>query len=140
MCEDNITPVEWSVRRETPGGKMSCKLDIPLGPSCRDPCLEADLQGRIDNGHRVFAVGDVHGHFATFRALVHRLNLGDEDRVVCLGDMIDRGPDSAGMVQMIRNDPRINWICNPVHVRRQPLLCPIPPLCFASPKIFCITS
>ena len=86
---------------------MTCKLEIPLGPSCRDPCLEADLQGRIDNGHRVFAVGDVHGHFATFRALIHRLNLGDEDRVVCLGDMIDRGPDSAGMVQMIRNDPRI---------------------------------
>ena len=86
---------------------MTCKLDLPLGPSCRDPTLEADLQARIDNGHRVYAIGDIHGHLATFRALLHRLKLADEDRVVCLGDMIDRGPDSAGVIKMIRNDPRI---------------------------------
>lgn len=86
---------------------MSCSLDIPLGPSCRDPSLEADLQARLEAGHRVIAVGDIHGHLATFRALLHRLNLSDEDRVVCLGDMIDRGPDSAGLISLIRNDPRI---------------------------------
>ena len=86
---------------------MTCKLDLPLGPSCRDPSLEADLQARIDNGHRVYAIGDIHGHLATFRALLHRLKLADEDRVVCLGDMIDRGPDSAGVIKMIRSDPRI---------------------------------
>ena len=86
---------------------MTCKLDLPLGPSCRDPTLEADLQARLDNGHRVYAIGDIHGHLATFRALLHRLKLGAEDRVVCLGDMIDRGPDSAGVIKMIRNDPRI---------------------------------
>ena len=86
---------------------MSCSLDIPLGPSCRDPSLEADLQARLEAGHRVFAVGDVHGHLATFRALLHRLDLSDEDRIVCLGDMIDRGPDSAGLIALVRNDPRI---------------------------------
>lgn len=90
-----------------PGGKMSCRLDISLGPSCRDPSLEADLQARLDAGHRIFAVGDIHGHFATFRALVHRLDLSQDDRIVCLGDMIDRGPDSAGLVEMIRGDERI---------------------------------
>ncbi|MBT5122248.1 MAG: serine/threonine protein phosphatase, partial [Euryarchaeota archaeon] len=86
---------------------MSCSLDIPLGPSCRDPSLEADLQARLDAGHRVIAVGDIHGHVATFRALLHRLQLGKEDRVVCLGDLIDRGPDSAGLISLVRNDPRI---------------------------------
>ena len=86
---------------------MSCSLDIPLGPSCRDPSLEADLQARLEAGHRVFAVGDVHGHLATFRALLHRLDLSDDDRIVCLGDMIDRGPDSAGLIALVRNDPRI---------------------------------
>lgn len=86
---------------------MSCGLDIPLGPSCRDPSLEADLQARLDAGHRIFAIGDIHGHFATFRALMHRLQLTKEDRVVCLGDMIDRGPDSAGLIQMLRTDERI---------------------------------
>jgi hypothetical protein len=38
----------------------------------RDPALEADLQSRLDDGHRVLVVGDLHGHFATFRALLHR--------------------------------------------------------------------
>ena len=41
------------------------------------------------------------------RALIHRLKLGEEDRVVCLGDMIDRGPDSAGLIDYIRSHPQI---------------------------------
>ena len=86
---------------------MACKLDLPLGPSFRDAHIEADLQARLDQGHNVWAVGDIHGHLGTFRALVHRLKLGDEDRVICLGDMIDRGPDSAGLIEFIRSDNRI---------------------------------
>ena len=86
---------------------LSCKLNLPLGPSLRDPSLEADLQARLDDGHRLYVVGDVHGHLATFRALLHRLNLGPEDRVVCLGDMIDRGPDSAGLVDLLRSHPQV---------------------------------
>ena len=86
---------------------LSCKLNLPLGPSLRDPSLEADLQARLDDGHRLYVVGDVHGHLATFRALLHRLNLGPEDRMVCLGDMIDRGPNSAGLVALLRDHPQI---------------------------------
>ena len=86
---------------------LSCKLDIPLGPGIRDLSLEADLQARIDDGHRVFVVGDIHGHLATLRALIHRLNLRKQDRLICLGDMIDRGPDSAGVINLIRRDERI---------------------------------
>ena len=86
---------------------MSCKLDLPLGPSFRDAHIEADLQGRLDDGRKVWAIGDIHGHLGTFRALIHRLKLDAEDRVVCLGDMIDRGPDSAGLVDYIRSHPQI---------------------------------
>ncbi|RJU88864.1 MAG: serine/threonine protein phosphatase [Candidatus Poseidoniales archaeon] len=86
---------------------LSCTLSIPFGPSTRDASLEADLQDRLDRGHRVFAVGDVHGHLATFRALLHRLQLGPEDRVVCLGDMIDRGPNSAGVVDLLRSHNQV---------------------------------
>ena len=86
---------------------LTCKLNLPLGPSLRDPSLEADLQARLDDGHRVFVLGDVHGHLATFRALLHRLDLRTEDRVVCLGDMIDRGPNSAGLVHLLRTHPQV---------------------------------
>ena len=86
---------------------LSCKKQLPSYLGRRDHALEADLQGRLDAGHRVFAVGDVHGHLATLRALVHRLHLGQEDRLVLLGDAIDRGPDAAGVVALIRDDPRV---------------------------------
>ena len=86
---------------------MGCKLDLPLGPSFRDAHIEADLQARLDEGRNVWAIGDVHGHLGTFRALMHRLKLNPEDRVVCLGDMIDRGPDSAGVIDFIRTHPQI---------------------------------
>ncbi len=86
---------------------LSCKKQLPSYLGRRDHALESDLQGRLDAGHRVFAVGDVHGHLATLRALVHRLHLGQEDRLVLLGDAIDRGPDAAGVVALIRDDPRV---------------------------------
>ena len=86
---------------------LSCKLNLPLGPSQRDPALEVDLQARLDEGHRLLVVGDIHGHLATFKALIHRLQLRPEDRVICLGDMIDRGPASAGLLAYIRIHPQI---------------------------------
>jgi len=89
---------------------LSCKSKLPSYQGRRDHALEADLQGRLNAGHRVFAVGDVHGHLATLRALVHRLRLGQEDRLVLLGDAIDRGPDAAGVVAYVRSDPRIHAI------------------------------
>ena len=86
---------------------MGCKHDIRRAPAVRDRGTEADLQARIIAGNRVWVVGDIHGHLATLRALMHRLNLGEEDRVVLLGDMIDRGPDSAGVIEYIREHPQI---------------------------------
>ena len=89
------------------GEQLELQVESPLGPSLRDPSLEADLQARLDDGHRIFVLGDIHGHLATFRALLHRLNLKPEDRVVCLGDMIDRGPNSAGLVHLLRTHPQV---------------------------------
>ena len=65
------------------------------------------MQARLEDGHRVFVVGDVHGHLATLRALLHRLKLKPEDRVICLGDMIDRGPASADLVALLRTHPQV---------------------------------
>ena len=71
---------------------MGLKHDIRRVPAARDWDTEADLQARLSAGFRVWIVGDIHGHLATFRALIHRLDLDKDDRVVLLGDMIDRGP------------------------------------------------
>jgi serine/threonine protein phosphatase 1 len=52
---------------------------------------------------RTFAVGDIHGDLAALRLLFERLpELTADDTVVFLGDYIDRGPDSAGVVAWVR--------------------------------------
>ncbi len=63
-----------------------------------------DAPSRLAEGTRVYAIGDVHGCDSRLAAL-HRLVADDLSRwpieypqLVHLGDYIDRGPDSAGVV------------------------------------------
>jgi serine/threonine protein phosphatase 1 len=52
---------------------------------------------------RTFAIGDIHGDLAALETLFQRLpTLEASDTVVFLGDYIDRGPDSAGVVDWVR--------------------------------------
>ena len=52
---------------------------------------------------RTFAIGDIHGDLASLAKLFGRLpELAADDTVVFLGDYIDRGPDSAGVVAWVR--------------------------------------
>lgn len=48
-----------------------------------------------------YAIGDIHGGANTFRALLDKINLSLEDRLYLLGDYIDRGPDSKGVLDVI---------------------------------------
>ena len=62
----------------------------------------------IPAGSRVYAVGDVHGCLALFNMLIAAIEADDAARkgadttIVLLGDLIDRGPDSAGVVVAAR--------------------------------------
>jgi serine/threonine protein phosphatase 1 len=52
---------------------------------------------------RTFAIGDIHGDLASLEKLLGRLpTLTADDTVVFLGDYVDRGPDSAGVVSTVR--------------------------------------
>lgn len=50
---------------------------------------------------RVIAVGDVHGCLTAFQALVEAIKLRSNDTLVILGDVIDRGPDSRGVLDSL---------------------------------------
>ena len=76
----------------------------------RDAGIEEDLQRTLDRGGHVWVIGDVHGFNKTFRQLVAKLELTIDDRVVLLGDLIDRGPDSFDVIRFAREDPRIHCI------------------------------
>lgn len=51
---------------------------------------------------RQIAVGDIHGCVKTFRKLVRdELQVTSDDHLILLGDIIDRGPDSKGVIDEI---------------------------------------
>ena len=51
---------------------------------------------------RIIAVGDVHGCSQTFKKLlVEEINVLPQDKIYCLGDYIDRGTDSKGVIDFI---------------------------------------
>jgi serine/threonine protein phosphatase 1 len=63
----------------------------------------------VPAGQRVYAVGDIHGRCDLFTALLAAIEDDDaasipaETTVVLLGDLVDRGPDSAGVVALARD-------------------------------------
>lgn len=59
-------------------------------------------------GQRVYAVGDIHGRLDLMVALAEAIEADDRARgaadttVILLGDLVDRGPDSAGVIKAAR--------------------------------------
>jgi len=63
----------------------------------------------IPPGERVYAVGDIHGRLDLFESLVAAIEADDAaappaaTTVVLLGDLVDRGSDSAGVIGLARD-------------------------------------
>lgn len=62
----------------------------------------------IPPGERVYAVGDIHGRLDLFERLIDEIERDDAARapahttMILLGDLVDRGPDSAGVIARAR--------------------------------------
>lgn len=52
------------------------------------------------NGNR-YVISDIHGCVKTFKSLVERIRLSEDDQLFLLGDYIDRGSDSKGVIDFI---------------------------------------
>ena len=72
----------------------------------RNRQIEAELQRTLDEGGNVWAIGDVHGYADTLLALLDSLKLSSRDRVVLLGDLVDRGPRSCDCLLYTSPSPR----------------------------------
>jgi len=76
----------------------------------RDIEFESILNAALADGHRVWAIGDVHGCADSLSELLGKLDLVEDDHVVLLGDLINRGPESAQVIELVRDDDRIHAI------------------------------
>ena len=62
----------------------------------------------VPDGERVYAVGDIHGRLDLFEALRDAIDADDgaappaATSIILLGDLVDRGPHSAGVIEAVR--------------------------------------
>ena len=57
----------------------------------------------LDEYDRAYVVGDVHGCPEPLDRLLSRLEVTDDDLVAFVGDLVRKGPDSASVVERVRN-------------------------------------
>lgn len=61
---------------------------------------------------RLIAIGDIHGCHREFEDLLDKLDLAKEDRLILLGDLISRGPDSGKVVELARKYATVSLLGN----------------------------
>jgi serine/threonine protein phosphatase 1 len=54
---------------------------------------------------RRIIIGDIHGHYDGLMLLLQAISPSPQDKVYFLGDLIDRGPKSAQVVEFVQNSP-----------------------------------
>ena len=65
---------------------------------------------------RVIAIGDVHGCWRELDQLLEYLSPASDDRLIMLGDLVNRGPDSHRVIEICRRANAISLLGN--HERR----------------------
>jgi len=66
---------------------------------------------KLNSHGRKLVIGDIHGCIKTFKALLNKVNFQKSDNLFLIGDYVDRGPDSKGVIDyimlLIENDYNI---------------------------------
>ncbi|CAM9973274.1 unnamed protein product, partial [Chrysoparadoxa australica] len=53
-----------------------------------------------------WVIGDIHGCFQTYQALLNKINLQKEDQLFLLGDYINKGPQSLEVIEVIMSSKK----------------------------------
>jgi serine/threonine protein phosphatase 1 len=77
--------------------------DDDLSGAVADHHLRLD----VDAWEDVYVVGDVHGCRRELEALLSALEVDEDDLVLIVGDLIRKGPDSRGVVELVRDAPNV---------------------------------
>jgi serine/threonine protein phosphatase 1 len=81
---------------------------LKLLRSLLDYRTEPEVIPSIPDGQRVYAIGDIHGRYDLLCRMIARIEADEvgrpaaETTVILLGDLVDRGPDSAGVIATAR--------------------------------------
>jgi hypothetical protein len=59
---------------------------------------------------RTIVVGDIHGCYDELMELMEKVDVGEKDRVICVGDLITKGPKSKEVLELFMTDPRFSSV------------------------------
>jgi hypothetical protein len=59
---------------------------------------------------RTLVVGDIHGCYEELLALVRGVGLGESDRLISVGDLVTKGPQSREVLELFMNDSRFSAV------------------------------
>jgi predicted phosphodiesterase len=59
---------------------------------------------------RTLVIGDVHGCLTELNEMLARSGLGENDEIICVGDLVGKGPDSLGVLQWAMSDSRVRCV------------------------------
>ena len=59
---------------------------------------------------RTIVVGDIHGCYDELMALLEKAEFSENDRVVCVGDLITKGPKNREVLEIFMTDPRFSTV------------------------------
>lgn len=88
-----------------------------IGQLFRRRSAAPKIEGRVPAGQRIYAIGDVHGRLDLLNTLLDAIEADDahrgsaQSRIIFLGDLIDRGPDSAQVVERAMAMADGPWNC-----------------------------
>ncbi len=59
---------------------------------------------------RTIVVGDLHGCYDELMALLEKADFGERDKVVCVGDLVTKGPKSREVLELFMTDARLSTV------------------------------
>lgn len=99
-CQPALDVARWMLHVAYSASLVRNPFQIPL-PRYENPLAARDVRAKILRLMRELVIGDIHGCAGAFRSLVELIRPEPDDTLILLGDYIDRGPDSCGVIDTI---------------------------------------
>lgn len=59
------------------------------------------LRPPIESARRIIAISDIHGHYDTFVELLEKISYSEDDVLLLLGDLIEKGPQNLAVLRLV---------------------------------------
>ena len=63
-----------------------------------------------DNNINVYVMSDIHGNYDKFHKMLDKINFSENDKLIILGDIIDRGPDGIKLILEISAMDNVKYL------------------------------